>query len=143
MAWFAASSIPAFLAPSIAGLLAQADPGSSGAPMVGGDPSGGAAASPAGGYLQLAMFAGIFVVFYFLVLRPQQKRAKTHKAFIDALAVGSRVVTTGGLFGKIVSLDGNECKLEIADRVVIRILKSQIAGLETNAAEAVASLTAR
>ena len=48
-----------------------------------------------------------------------------------------------GIFGKIVSLEGNEAKIEIADKVVIRILKSQIAGAEANAAEAVANTTAR
>ena len=72
--------------------------------------------------------------------RPQSKRAKTHKEFVDNLGVGSRVVTNSGIFGKINAIDGNEVKLEIADRVVIRVLKGQIAGLETNAAEAVASV---
>lgn len=89
---------------------------------------------------QVLMFGGIFVVFYFLVLRPQSKRAKQHQAFVEELKVGTRVVTNSGFFGKINAIDGNEVKLEIADRVIIRVLKGQIAGLETNAAEAVASV---
>ncbi len=89
---------------------------------------------------QVLMFGGIFVVFYFLVLRPQSQRAKLHKSFVDDLKVGTRVVTNSGFFGKINAIDGNEVKLEIADRVIIRVLKGQIAGLETNAAEAVASV---
>lgn len=121
----------------VAGWIAQADPGAPMAPAAPGQPGSGGGAG--GGIMQLVLFVGIFVVFYLLVIRPQQKRAKQHKAFVDGLQAGSRVVTNGGLFGKIVSLEGHECKLEIADRVVVRILKSQIAGLESNAAEAVAA----
>ena len=82
------------------------------------------------------------LIFYFLILRPQNQRAKKHKSFLESLGVGSRVVLNSGLFGKIVALEGNEAKIEIADRVVVRVLRSQIAGLETNAAEAVAEATA-
>lgn len=122
-------------------------------PVGGGGPApsgGGGSAGPAGSAAQsspwwanLVLIGGFFAVFYFLVLRPQSTRAKKHKAFLDELKVGARVVTTGGLFGKLVDITGNEAKIEIADRVVIKILKSQIAGLEANAAEAVASVNAR
>ncbi len=125
----------------VAGLLAQAD---AAAPSGGGGsaPSGGGA-SQGGGWIQLVIFGGIFLMFYLLVLRPQQKRASTHKSFLDSLAVGQRVVTASGLYGKITAIEGNDVKLEVADRVNIRMLKAQIAGLESNAAEAVASLTQR
>jgi preprotein translocase subunit YajC len=130
----------------VGGWLAQGDANSAVADAVA--PAGGpASAAPtgggAGGFAQILIFVGIFVVFYLLVLRPQQKRAKQHGAFLNELKVGVRVVTTGGMFGKIVALEGNEAKIEIADKVVIRILKSQIAGAEANAAEAVANTTAR
>jgi preprotein translocase subunit YajC len=127
--------------------LAQQDvPVGGGAPA----PSGGggamapaAAATSTPQWLNIALFGGMFAVFYFLVMRPQSQRAKKHKAFLDEIKVGSRVVTAGGLFGKLVDIQGNEAKIEIADRVVIKILKSQIAGLEANAAEAVANQNAR
>jgi len=132
-------------------LLAQADLSTGGnGPVPAGGAGAGADAGPVGAAAQsspwwanLVLIGGFFAVFYFLVLRPQSTRAKKHKSFLDELKVGSRVVTTGGLFGKLVDITGNEAKIEIADRVVIKILKSQIAGLEANAAEAVASVNAR
>jgi preprotein translocase subunit YajC len=130
----------------VGGWLAQGDANSAvadAAAPAGGPASAAPTGSSAGGFAQILIFVGIFVVFYLLVLRPQQKRAKQHGAFLSDLKVGVRVVTTGGMFGKIVSLEGNEAKIEIADKVVIRILKSQIAGAEANAAEAVANTTAR
>lgn len=124
--------------------LAQQDVPVGGGPVA---PAGGgpapAAAQSTPAWANIALIGGFFAVFYFLVLRPQSQRAKKHKAFLDEIKVGSRVVTTGGLFGKLVDIQGNEAKIEIADRVVIKILKSQIAGLEANAAEAVANLNAR
>jgi preprotein translocase subunit YajC len=124
-------------------LLAQADPvaGSVGGttPTAGGGNGPGAGA----GILQIVMFAGIFAVFYFLVLRPQQKRAKQHKAFLDDLKVGGRVVTSSGIYGTIVALKGNDAEIEIAKNTVIRVLKSQIAGNEANASDAVAQANPR
>lgn len=121
-------------------LLAQVDARAS-SPTVGTAPTGGGGGAPAadgGGWMQFVLMGVFFLVFYFLVLRPQSQRAKKHKAFIDSLQVGTRVVLSGGLFGKITALEGAEAKVEIADRVVVRVLRSQILGLETNAAEAVA-----
>lgn len=107
--------------------------------------AGGAARGPGMGDFvgQLLMFGGIFVVFWLLVLRPQQKRAKEHKAFIDALQVGTRVVTNSGIFGKIEALDASTVQLEIAPRTVIKVLRSQVAGVEARATEAVQSAQAR
>lgn len=127
-----------------AGLLAQADvPTGGSAPAPAADGGASSASGQASPWMNIVFIAGFFAIFYFLVLRPQSAKAKKHKAFIEELKVGSRVVTASGLFGKIVSMEGNEAKIEIADRVVVRVLKSQIAGLETNAAEAVANLTTR
>lgn len=123
-------------------LLAQVDARASsptvGTAPTGGGGGGGAPAADGGGWMQFVLMGVFFLVFYFLVLRPQSQRAKKHKAFIDSLQVGTRVVLSGGLFGKITALEGAEAKVEIADRVVVRVLRSQILGLETNAAEAVA-----
>jgi preprotein translocase subunit YajC len=69
----------------------------------------------------------IFVVFYFLLIRPQQKRQKEHKAMVEALRRGDRVVTAGGLYGtvsKIVS--DTEMEVEIADGVKVRMLRGTV-----------------
>ena len=76
----------------------------------------------------------IFGVFYFLMIRPQQKRAKEHKAMLDNLKKGDSVMTQGGIFGKVVSLEPNVATIEIADKVRIRVSRSHIAGLCTGGA---------
>lgn len=144
MAWMSTGALVVGGALRTAGWLAQADaaaPSTGGS--LGGGGGGGAPGGGSGGWIQLVIFGGIFLMFYLLVLRPQQKRASTHKSFLDSLTIGQRVVTMTGLFGKITAIEGNEIKLEIADRVVVRMLKTQVAGLEANAAEAVASLNQR
>jgi len=88
--------------------------------------------APAGGgadmFLQLAPFALIFVVMYFLILRPQQKRAKAHQEMVNSLRRGDVVVTAGGLVGKVAKVvDENEIELQIADNVRVRQVRSQIA----------------
>ena len=93
--------------------------------------SGGGATS--GGGLQMLVFMGLFfVVFYFLLIRPQNKRAKEHKAMLAALAVGNEVVTTGGILGKITEINENFAAIEIADGVTIKVQRGQIAGLMPN-----------
>ena len=84
------------------------------------------AQAPGGGMGTMFLFAVIFLLFYLLIIRPQNKRAKTHKTMIDSLAVGDEVVTNGGMIGKIVKLDDNYLSIEIADKVVIRLQKSYI-----------------
>jgi len=72
----------------------------------------------------------IFVVFYFLLIRPQQKKQKDHRAMLDALRRGDRVVTGGGLFGtvsKVISPD--EVEVDIASGVRVRVLRSTIASV--------------
>ncbi|HEY5696291.1 MAG: preprotein translocase subunit YajC [Acidimicrobiales bacterium] len=70
-----------------------------------------------------------FAVFYFLLIRPQQKRAKEHTDLISSLEAGDDVLTTGGIYGTIVSIDGQIAELEIADGVVVRIQRSAVAEL--------------
>ncbi len=127
--------------------LAQADPGapSSAAGGAAAAAAEGAAKGPgAGGFLeQILIFGAIFLVFWLLILRPQQKKAKEHKSFVETLKVGTDVVTSSGIFGKITAIDDVAVKLEIAPKVVIKVLKSQVAGVEAQAAEAVASANAR
>lgn len=122
--------------------LAQAEAPAAAAASGGGGGGGGGAGPGAagGGLLNIGMIVVMFVVFYFFVMRPQSKRAKEHAAFLSNLKSGDRVVLRSGIFGKLVSVDGDSAKVEIADRVVIRVYKSQIAGGEGQAAEVVDSV---
>ncbi len=71
----------------------------------------------------------IFVVFYFMLIRPQMKRAKEHKKMTEALAKNDEVVTTGGLLGKIARIDESFVTLEIANGVEIKVQRSAITAL--------------
>lgn len=68
----------------------------------------------------------LFVIFYFLLIRPQQKRAKAHKSLLAALKSGDEVVTNGGVVGRIVSVDESFVTVEIAKDVVITVQKQGI-----------------
>ena len=70
----------------------------------------------------------IFVIFYFLLMRPQQKKAKHQREFLNNLKAGDRVITAGGLHGKITGLTDNIVTLEIADRVQVKVSRSQVSG---------------
>ena len=68
----------------------------------------------------------IFAVFYFLMIRPQSKRAKEHKKMLDALAKGDEVVTSGGLLGKVTDLGENFVEVELADNVRVKVQRPAI-----------------
>jgi len=95
-----------------------------------GTPPGGGAggAPPASGLHLITMFALMFLVIYFLILRPQQKRAKEHSNFLSALEKGDEVITTGGIHGKVTGITENVITLEIADKVRIKMQRANIAG---------------
>ena len=76
--------------------------------------------------MQLAPLVLIFAVFYFLLIRPQQKKVKDHRAMLDAVKRGDVVVTTGGLIGKVVHVDTNEIGLELAPNVRVKAVKGMI-----------------
>lgn len=68
----------------------------------------------------------MFVVLYFVMIRPQMKRQKEHKAMIEALAKGDEVVTSGGLLGKVAKMDDNFLSLEVASGVEIKVQRSAV-----------------
>jgi preprotein translocase subunit YajC len=68
----------------------------------------------------------LIVVFYFLLIRPQQKKQKEHKAMVDALGVGSEIVTGGGVLGKVTALGEQFVTVEIADGVKIKVQRHSI-----------------
>ncbi len=72
----------------------------------------------------------IFVVFYFLLIRPQQKKMKAHKGMLGALRRGDKVVTGGGIIGTVTKvIDDNEISVEIADGVKVRVQRSLISSV--------------
>jgi preprotein translocase subunit YajC len=81
--------------------------------------------------VQLFPFAIIFVVFYFLMIRPQQARYKAHREMIANLKRGDVVVTSGGLIGKIKSVAEDEVRVELATNVEVRVIRSTITEVRT------------
>jgi len=87
---------------------------------------GGAAGPGMGDFLFLIV---IFAVFWFLLIRPQQKRQKEHKALVEGLSKGDEVVTNGGLLGKITKVGDNFVTLEIADGLKVQVQRVAVAQL--------------
>jgi preprotein translocase subunit YajC len=82
--------------------------------------------------LQLVPFAAIFIIAYFLVIRPQRKKAKQHEDLIKNTRKGDSVVTTGGLIGKVTRVvDDAELELEIAPNVKVRVARAMISNVRT------------
>ncbi|AZQ67771.1 preprotein translocase subunit YajC [Silicimonas algicola] len=76
---------------------------------------------------QLPFFVAIFAIFYFLLIRPQQKKLKEHNAMVEALRRGDQVVTQGGLVGKVTKVrEDGEVEIEIAPGVNVRVIKHTI-----------------
>ena len=85
------------------------------------------AADPTGGFMQLLPMILMFVVLWFLMIRPQMKKAKEHKALLAALQKGDEVVTGGGLVGKVTKVDDNYVKVEIAEGTEVVVQKPAVA----------------
>ena len=84
--------------------------------------------SPFGAFGLLVPAALFFVIFYFIVMRPQAKQQNEHKSFLDKLGKGDEVVTAGGVVGKVDKVAGDLVFVEVANNVKLRVLKSQITG---------------
>lgn len=96
------------------------------------------AATGAGGIFELVMpMLLIFVVFYFLLIRPQQKKMKEHKAMLQAIKRGDRVVTSGGIFGVVSHVGDDHLMVEIADGVKIKLSREAVSGLTARSSEPV------
>ena len=87
----------------------------------------GAAPGGAAAFAQFLPIVLIFVIFYFLLIRPQQKKMKTHRAMVDALRRGDQVVTSGGIVAKVSKVqDDGMVEVEIADGVKVKVVKHTI-----------------
>jgi preprotein translocase subunit YajC len=87
------------------------------------------AADPTGGLMGLLPIILMFVVLWFLMIRPQMKKAKEHKALIDALTKGDEVVTQGGVAGRIVRIGDNFVTVELAPNVEVAVQRQAIANV--------------
>ena len=90
-----------------------------------------AAGAPAGGSpMSMFIMMGLFVVvFYFLLIRPQQKKQKEHQAMLSKITAGDEVVTAGGILGRVVEVGDQFLTLEIADNVRIKVQRFQVTSL--------------
>jgi preprotein translocase subunit YajC len=86
----------------------------------------GAAPGGADMLVQFAPLVLIFIVFYFLLIRPQQKKMKEHKAMLDAVRRGDKVVTGGGIVGTVTRVADDEVTVEIAENVRVRCMRATI-----------------
>jgi preprotein translocase subunit YajC len=86
----------------------------------------GAAPAGDGGQFQIVMVFVMIAVFYFLILRPQQKRAKEQQAMVAALQKGDEIVTLGGELGRVEKVGDNYLSIEIAENVVVQIQRSAV-----------------
>lgn len=96
---------------------------------------GGGGSAWSGSVQSLGMLGLMFVVFYFMLIRPQQKRAKEHASMLGGLKKGDRIVTTGGLIGRISGITDRLVTLEVAEKVRVQVLRAQVQGLDASSAE--------
>jgi preprotein translocase subunit YajC len=86
----------------------------------------GGGAGAAGGLISFVPILLIFAIMYFLMIRPQQRKVRDHKAMVEALRRGDQVVTSGGLIGKVTKIADNEVEVELAPNVKVRVVRSTI-----------------
>jgi preprotein translocase subunit YajC len=91
-----------------------------------------AGASAGGAWQQLLFFVPLFVLFYFMLIRPQSKRAKEHRDMVSKLSVGNEVVTNGGILGKISEVGETFVAIDVANGVTIKVQRVQVAQLMPN-----------
>ncbi len=89
----------------------------------------GPAGGQAGGLTAFVPLLLMFAIFYFLLIRPQQKKAKQHQEMINDLKKGDRVITSGGIHGLITATDDTSFTVEIADKVRVKVSRGNIAAL--------------
>jgi len=85
-----------------------------------------------GGLLPILL---IFVIFYFLLILPAQRRQKKTKEMLQSLKAGDKIITSGGIYGTIVGIDGDTVQLRIAEQIKIKVARSAIAGLQPESKE--------
>ncbi len=82
----------------------------------------------------IGMMVALFAIFYFLLIRPQQKRAKEHRSMVDAVKRGDRVVTGGGLIGKVAKVSGEEVQIDLGEGMRVTAIKSTLQDIQSKTA---------
>ena len=86
-------------------------------------------AAPGGGLSPFILMIGLFVVFYFLIIRPQNKKQKEHREMVSALAAGDEVVTSGGVLGKVLSVGEHFLDVEVAPNVTVKVQRHTVSAV--------------
>ncbi len=102
----------------------------------GGDAAAGGQGNTFGAFIPLIL---MFVIFYFLLIRPQQKKSKEHKEMISNLKRGDRIITAGGIYGRITGIDDATVTVEIADKVRIKLARHNVAAMVKNKGQQVSA----
>lgn len=97
--------------------------------------AGGQAGGAQGMIANMLPLALIFVVFYFLLIRPQQKKAKEHKQMLDNIKKGDKIVTAGGIYGVVEAVTDNTITIKVAENVKVKVGKGFISSVRTAADE--------
>ena len=87
------------------------------------------AAGAMGGWSMFAMIAIFFAIMYFMIIRPQNKRAKEHRALLDSLQKGDEVSTSGGLMGRITRIGSSTIRLELTEGVEVRLRRDSVSNV--------------
>ena len=88
-----------------------------------------------GGVESLLFLGLLIVVFYFLLIRPQKRRVEAHRELVESVQVGDEVVTIGGMYGRVRTVDEDAIHIEVADGTVVRFIKSAVARRVTDDAD--------
>ncbi|HHP7236588.1 MAG TPA: preprotein translocase subunit YajC [Desulfobacterales bacterium] len=88
----------------------------------------------AGGFAGFIPLILMFVIFYFLLIRPQQKKTKEHRQMIANLSKGDRIITSGGIYGRITGMDETTLTVEIADKVRVKVARGNVGAKVQSAA---------
>ena len=91
--------------------------------------TGGGSSGQGGGFGALVPLILMFAIFYFLLIRPQQRKQKQHRQMLSTLKRGDRVITSGGLYGRITGITDTIVTLEISEKVRVKVGRSNISGL--------------
>ena len=96
---------------------------------------GGAGGEGGGGFSTFIPLILMFVIFYFLLIRPQQKKTKEHRQMVSSLKKGDRIITSGGLHGRITGLSDATLTVEIADKVRVKVARGNVGALNQPSAQ--------
>jgi preprotein translocase subunit YajC len=94
-----------------------------------GEMGGATGSGGSGGFASFIPLILMFVIFYFLLIRPQQKKTKEHRQMIDNLKTGDRIITSGGLHGRITGVSESALTVEIAEKVRVKVNRSSVSAM--------------